>query len=147
MVDDLRRNMKVLIEENSIAKDEIYRLTIKLYHLEQENMAMKGDLQRRDKELPHQMSLIQDNYTRNIESFENKRSLEKVERKYVAEKDEVPIREVNQGRRREFARERGGKVDRAERTLEREENRERRAEPRGEPQQRRENPRERNPSH
>ena len=39
--------MSTIIEENNIAKDEIYKLTIRLYHTEHENQSIKGDLQRR----------------------------------------------------------------------------------------------------
>jgi hypothetical protein len=73
LIDELRKNISSLIEENSIAKDEIYKLTIKAYHYEQENQIMRGDLMRRDREQPHQMSVIQENFMRSIESLSPKR--------------------------------------------------------------------------
>lgn len=32
LIDELRKNIATLIEENNIAKDEIYKLTIKSYY-------------------------------------------------------------------------------------------------------------------
>ena len=32
LIEELRRNINTLIEENNIAKDEIYKMTIKAYH-------------------------------------------------------------------------------------------------------------------
>jgi regulator of replication initiation timing len=58
LIDELRKNISSLIEENNFAKDEIYKLTIKSYHYEQENQIIKGDLMRREREQP-QMSAIQ----------------------------------------------------------------------------------------
>jgi regulator of replication initiation timing len=49
LIDELRKNINSLIEENNIAKDEIYKLTIKSYHFEQENQIIKGDLMRRNR--------------------------------------------------------------------------------------------------
>ena len=50
LLEELRKNVSMLIEENSIAKDEIYKLTIKSYQNEQQMQVMKGDLVRRQQE-------------------------------------------------------------------------------------------------
>jgi hypothetical protein len=65
-------------------------------------MALKGDLQRRDQQLP-QLTKIQDNYMKSVEGLSPKKSLERMERHKPAEREEAP-RETAQGRRREFAR-------------------------------------------
>ena len=80
LVEELRKNIATLIEENNIAKDEIYKLTIKLYHLEQSNMSLKGDLMRKEMDQSHQMSVITDNYMKHIEPLSPKRAKERVEK-------------------------------------------------------------------
>jgi regulator of replication initiation timing len=58
IIDELRRNINSLIDENNIVKDEIYKLTIKMYHYEQENQILKGDIMRRDTDVPQHISSI-----------------------------------------------------------------------------------------
>ena len=52
LIDELRKNINILIDENNIAKDEIYKLTISSYQHYQANQILKGDINRRIKEQP-----------------------------------------------------------------------------------------------
>lgn len=47
LIDQLRKNIAILIEENNIAKDEIYKLTIKSYYFQQNNQVLKADILRK----------------------------------------------------------------------------------------------------
>lgn len=46
LLDDLRKNITSLVEENSLTKDEIFKLVTKLYQMEQENQVLRNDLKR-----------------------------------------------------------------------------------------------------
>lgn len=48
--------------------------------MEHENQSIKGDLQRREKDQSHHMTVIQDNYQKSIQNFSPKKSLERQER-------------------------------------------------------------------
>jgi hypothetical protein len=117
LIEELRKNINSLIEENNIAKDEIYKLTIKSYQYEQQNQIIKGDLLRREREQPPQMTAIQDNFMRSIESLSPKRREARQDHpdRIVERPDKGEP--VGNNRRREFARERAvtSKPEREER--------------------------------
>lgn len=46
LLEDLRRNISGLVEENSAAKDELFKLVTKLYQMEQDNQVLRNDLKR-----------------------------------------------------------------------------------------------------
>lgn len=74
--------------------------------MEQENLSLKGDVMRREREQP-QISSIQDNCRRTMDSISPKAARDRPERyTNVPTHQEQPTKEGNPRRRREFARER-----------------------------------------
>ncbi len=77
LLDDLRKNITSLVEENSLAKDEIFKLVTKLYQMEQENQVLRNDLKRQ------QLDTSQiHNYMKDLQQAHNI-SRERVQSSYV----------------------------------------------------------------